>query len=154
MIVFDLKCGQAHIFEAWFGSTPDYENQNARSLIACPACGDTSITKAAMAPAVAAKGNRATGRPVDAMPGPTNEAAPRNKRDDGFGELLAAQRRMEAASDYVGGDFAARARAMHEGSEPSSGIYGEATPAEAVALAEDGIAILPLPFRPLVRSDA
>ena len=24
MIVFDLKCAHAHVFEAWFGSTEDY----------------------------------------------------------------------------------------------------------------------------------
>ena len=58
MIVFDLKCGGGHVFEAWFGSTADYESQRERSLIACPMCGDIAIDKAVMAPNVAAKGNR------------------------------------------------------------------------------------------------
>jgi hypothetical protein len=154
MIVFDLKCGQFHIFEAWFGSTPDYESQNARGLIACPACGDTSIAKAVMAPAVAAKGNRTTSRPAETASTTPSQPVRSEPRDDGFGKLLAAQRRMEAASDYVGADFAARARAMHDGSEPTTGIHGEATLAEAVALTNEGIAIMPLPFRPLARSDA
>ncbi len=163
MIVFDLKCSQAHIFEAWFGSSADYEGQNERGLIACPACGDTGITKAVMAPAVAAKGNRAgnrgTGRSAttsadDDCAAALAETPPPTARDDGFGALLAAQRRMEAASDYVGSNFAARARAIHEGTEAATGIYGEATGAEAAALARDGIPVLPLPFRPLIRSDA
>ena len=34
MIVFDLKCGQSHIFEAWFDSSSDYEAQKARGLVA------------------------------------------------------------------------------------------------------------------------
>lgn len=138
MIVFDLYCADAHVFEAWFGSTGDYESQNSRGLIACPLCGDTTIAKAVMAPAVGAKGNRGI------APGPSN----------GHAALLTAQRQMEATSDYVGGDFAVEARALHESGLPPRGIYGEATFAEVSALAEDGIPVMPLPFLPLVRSDA
>ncbi len=135
MIVFDLRCGDAHVFEAWFGSTEDYDSQQSRSLIACPLCGNTDIGKAVMAPAVGAKGNRGTA-------------------DDTHGKMLAAQRRMEAESDYVGSSFAVTARALHEGDSPPRSIYGEATMAEARELASDGIPVLPLPFRPLIRSDA
>ena len=59
MIVFDLRCGKAHVFEAWFGSTADYDAQTARGLVACPICDDTRVAKAVMAPAVPAKSNRA-----------------------------------------------------------------------------------------------
>jgi hypothetical protein len=132
MIVFDLQCGQAHVFEAWFGSSADHAAQAAAGMIACPICGDTQTSKAVMAPAVPAKGNRS----------------------EGAAALLAAQRRMEAESDYVGDDFAAQARARHEQAEPSRAIYGEATLADARALIDEGIGIMPLPFKPLVRSDA
>jgi hypothetical protein len=132
MIVFDLQCGAAHVFEAWFGSSADYERQAAAGMIACPVCGDTQTSKAVMAPAVAAKSNRS----------------------DATAVLLAAQRQMEAASDYVGDNFAAEARARHKSAEPSRPIYGEATFDDARALLDDGIGILPLPFKPLVRSDA
>ena len=142
MIVFDLRCGGAHVFEAWFGSTADYESQRDRGLIACPLCGDTGIDKAVMAPAVAAKGNRR------AAPGATADA------DPGLAGLLALQREMEARSDYVGSAFASQARAMHEGSTPERSIYGEASPAEVRALTDDGVPLLPLPFTPLLRSDA
>lgn len=54
MIVFDLKCTGAHVFEAWFGSSAAYETQRGAGLVACPMCGDTDITKAVMAPNVAA----------------------------------------------------------------------------------------------------
>ena len=40
MIVFDLKCGTGHVFEAWFGSSADYADQQARGLVDCPICGD------------------------------------------------------------------------------------------------------------------
>jgi hypothetical protein len=131
MIVFDLQCGAAHVFEAWFGSSADYDRQAAAGMIACPVCGGTQVTKAVMAPAVPAKGNR------------TDVAA-----------VLAAPRQLEAASDYVGDNFAAEARARHAAAAPSRPIYGEATLDDARALLADGIGIMPLPFKPLVRSDA
>ncbi|MFZ4688134.1 MAG: DUF1178 family protein [Polymorphobacter sp.] len=136
MIVFDLRCDSGHVFEAWFGSSADHEAQAARGLIACPLCGDTRVAKAVMAPAVAAKGNRAA------------------TSVDPHTAMLAAQREMEASSDYVGSEFAATARALHDGDAPPRRIYGEATLAEARALNDDGIPVLPLPFRPLARSDA
>ncbi len=32
MIVFDLKCSNDHVFEAWFGTSEDYVGQQARGL--------------------------------------------------------------------------------------------------------------------------
>jgi hypothetical protein len=130
MIVFDLQCDAAHVFEAWFGSSADYESQRERGLIACPFCENTAVTKAVMAPAVPAKGNR-----VDAT------------------ALLAAQRKLESQAEYVGSDFATRARALHASGEQTL-IYGEASIAEAKALNDEGIPAMPLPFKPLIRSDA
>jgi len=37
---------------------------------------------------------------------------------------------------------------MHEGKAPERSIYGEANPAEAKKLIEDGIPVTPLPFSP------
>ena len=142
MIVFDLRCAGGHVFEAWFGSTADYDDQCARGLIACPLCGDAEIAKAVMAPAVAVKGNRSGVRAAAAEPGSPHAA------------LLAAQRRMEAESDYVGDAFAVQARVRHDDGGTARPIYGEATSEEARALIDDGIPVLPLPFRPLIRSDA
>ena len=34
---------------------------------------------------------------------------------------------------------------MHDGEKPEAPIYGEATPAEAKALREDGVPVAPLP---------
>ena len=58
MIVFDLKCeGSGHVFEAWFGSSADFEKQRDRGLVACPLCGDAAVGKAVMAPRI---GSRST----------------------------------------------------------------------------------------------
>ena len=139
MIVFDLRCGAAHVFEAWFGSTADYEAQSARGLVACPICGDADIVKAAMAPAVPAKSNRA----------PSPAAIKR-----GLAQLARAQAAVLAKCDYVGPAFATEARAIDAGEAPARGIYGEATRAEAASLAADGIAVAPLPLPIPAKADA
>lgn len=56
--------------------------------------------------------------------------------------------KVEANSEYVGNDFATQARAMHDGDAPEKAIYGEAKLDEARKLLEDGVPVLPLPFRP------
>jgi hypothetical protein len=145
MIVFDLKCAGGHVFEAWFGSSGDFEAQQARGLVACPLCGADRVETAVMAPAVAAKGNRAT------LPG--DSVATGGGGAPSLAKLLAMQRAMEAQSEWVGERFAAEARAMHEAGEVRA-VHGEATLAEAKALAADGVPVMPLPFTPLAKSDA
>ncbi len=131
MIVFDLRCGTGHVFEAWFASSTAYEDQRARLLVACPMCGDTQVGKAVMAPAVPAKANTA--------PSPQVVKA-------ALASLAQAQAKALENSTWVGRDFATRARAMHDGAEPHTSIHGQATPAEAKGLAEDGVAVAPLPL--------
>lgn len=63
-------------------------------------------------------------------------------------KLQALRARIEATSDYVGPDFAKEARAIHAGDAPERPIYGEAKPADAKALLDEGVPILPLPFIP------
>ena len=128
MIVFDLACSVGHVFEAWFGSRDDYETQNARGLVSCPVCGDATIAKAPMAPRIPAKGN----------------TAPDPKQ---FLKALAqAQAKALEGSEHVGRRFAAEARAIHEGEAEARTIHGQATIAEARALAADGVPVAPLPL--------
>lgn len=158
MIVFDLKCaGQSHVFEAWFGSSADYEDQKARGLIACPLCGDTHIGKALMAPAVAAKGNRrseiVSPPPAGAETTPV-AAAPDETKMRALVEALAeAQKKVLEGSTWVGRGFAEQARAMHYGEQDRGSIHGEVAPAEARALAEEGVPVAPLPF-PVIPPEA
>ncbi|WP_136161845.1 DUF1178 family protein [Sphingomonas flavalba] len=139
MIVFDLKCGDGHVFEAWFGSSADYEEQRARGLVACPLCGDPEVAKAAMAPRLA-PGDGADAE-LPAADG-TDPAAARRM----LAELARMQARMLAKSDWVGDRFAEEARAMHHGERDERAIHGRATARDAEALAEEGVRVAPLPF--------
>lgn len=155
MIVFDLRCAQAHVFEAWFGSSADYEAQRERGLVACPLCGDTAVEKAVMAPAVAPKGNQ---RRAPASPATTPSSPLAAHPPEAVKAMLAAlaevQAKVEANCDYVGERFADEARAIHHGETESRGIYGEATLEQAAALRDEGIDVAPLPFRPKRNTDA
>jgi hypothetical protein len=165
MIVFDLACPDAHVFEIWFGSTGDYESQKTRGLIACPYCGSTAIEKAVMAPRIGAKGNQRTEAANLPVPSPTpSPPAPQGTAavpmasgtpsPEAFKAMVKAlaevQEKMLKGSDYVGSRFADEARSMHLGEQDARPIHGEATIAEAKELIEEGISVaaLPLPFRP------
>lgn len=151
MIVFDLRCPNAHVFEAWFGSGAAFEDQRARGLLACPVCGDGEIVKAAMAPNVGTKGNS---RSLAAAAGPASGTVPTPQALKAALRALAkAQAQALEKSEWVGRAFADTARAMHEGEVTAAPIHGETTLAEAKALVEDGVKIAPLPL-PVVPPDA
>jgi len=148
MIVFDLSCGAGHVFEAWFGSSTDYEDQRARGLVACPICGLSEIDKAVMAPNVSAKGNRQTPSAVamrKGVPAPAEMKA-------ALAALAKAQAKLLEGSEHVGSRFAEEARAIHDGDAPERAIHGQATAAEAKALVEEGVPVAPLPL-PIVPPD-
>lgn len=155
MIVFDLCCAAGdHRFEAWFNSSESFENQKARDLIACPICGDSSVSKAVMAPRLAAKSNRQVA-PVSSAAVPASlsesELTPDVVRK-AVAAIAAKQAEMLPHSRWVGRDFADAARAMHEGRTAETLIHGQTSPDEAKALRDDGISAMPL-LVPIVPPD-
>jgi hypothetical protein len=143
LIIFDLRCAPGgHVFEAWFGSSADYDDQQARGLVACPLCGSAEIAKAPMAPAVGAKGN--------SSPAPDPARAMFTGAPQEVKAMLAAaaalQKTLLEGSESVGDRFAAEARAIHLGEADRRPIHGEATRDEAESLIDEGVPIAPLPF--------
>ena len=151
MIRYDLTCEKGHGFDAWFRDSAGFETERAAGRVACPLCGATEVEKALMAPAVA-KGRAAPPAPAKpAEPGapvPTLSAPPEHPLHRALGAL---RDKLEREARYVGGSFAAEARAMHDGAAEAAPIWGEATAEEAKALIEDGAPVAPLP--PLPRRD-
>lgn len=135
MIHYDLICANDHGFDSWFQSADGFDRLVAAGQVACPRCGSVEVRRALMAPAVA----QGSGR----------EARPLGEPREGIEAALAELRRqVEANSEYVGMNFAAEARAIHDGAAPERAIYGEARPDEAKKLIEDGVPVAPLPFLP------
>lgn len=144
MIVFDLACGQGHVFEAWFGSSEDYEQQCARGLVSCPVCNTGEISKAVMAPRVGRKGNQLS--TASSVPTEGTEPAKADDVQALMQRLAEAQREILKGSEWVGTRFADEARAIHLGEREATSIHGQATPDEARALIEEGVPVAPLPF--------
>ncbi|MEZ5667520.1 MAG: DUF1178 family protein [Alphaproteobacteria bacterium] len=160
MILFTLQCGRDHVFEGWFRDGATYEAQAAAGEVGCPVCGDSAVTKAPMAPRIgkgeaAAEAREAPEPPAKAPDAAVPVAAGQAKAmmDPRLREmarmraaLLALKKMVQDNCDYVGADFAAEARRIHEGEADERAIYGEATDAEAEALAEDGIEVGRIPW--------
>ena len=145
MIVYDLICTDGHRFEGWFGSSADFDDQRARGLLGCPACGSSEITKAPMAPAVPAKGNARQ----EVLP-PATQPMANTPMPPQVQQALATLARMQTEalknSTWVGDKFAEETRKMHYGERDEAPIHGQATVSEAKALIEEGVPVAPLPF--------
>ena len=153
MIAFDLNCGAGHIFEGWFASSQDYDAQKADGLLTCPLCDDRHVHKALSVPNVGRKGNQAmvrqsrTTEPVEPVSGEVvNTPSLSPATMDLMQKLMVKQTEMLKDSQWVGREFAETARAIHYGEETDRLIHGETSVDEAQDLAEEGIAIAPLPF--------
>jgi hypothetical protein len=148
MIKYSLICEDEHSFESWFSDSASFERQAGDGLVACPICHSPRVHKALMAPAVIGA------KKADAQPKAPGEPAPANVAliDDRHRRLreMAAQLRQEifAKTDDVGRRFPEEARAIHAGDAPFRSIRGQATTAEARALIDEGVGVLPVPPAP------
>lgn len=125
MIVFDLQCQDSgDVFEAWFSSGADFDDQAARGLVQCPVCGSARVAKAPMAPRVPAK----------------------SATSSAIARLAEAQAAMLKDSEWVGRRFADEARSIHAGEAEPRPVHGEATAAEAKSLIDEGVPVAPLPL--------
>lgn len=151
MIRYALRCAKSHDFESWFQSAEAFDRLQSAGMIACSVCGSDEVEKTLMAPSVSPARKRA--------PEPAGPAAPSARPDlrkpgSEIEMALAAMRRhVEENSEYVGLNFAAEARAIHDGDAPERAIYGEARGDEARKLIEDGVPVAPLPFMPPRRAN-
>lgn len=135
MIVFNLKCPDAHVFEAWFRDSAGYERQASTGEIACPICGSRKIGKAPMAPNIASKRE---GVDVNAA----------ERQGEILGRLRALRAEVEKNSEHVGRRFPEEARKIHYGETAPRSIHGDADRKEAEALRDEGIDVRVIPWVP------
>ncbi len=160
MILYDLRCRRAHVFEAWFRDSAAYDDQVEAGEIACPTCGSKKIEKAPMAPRLA-KGGGETGevRTAEAQiseTGPTETGSAETetakaetaKAAEAMRALRGLRRKVEDNFDYVGPQFAEEARKIHYGEADAHDIYGETSDQEAKELRDEGVAFTRIPWAP------
>lgn len=166
MIRYNLRCGRGHAFESWFQSSSAYDSQVKRKLVSCPACGSAKVEKAIMAPQIGRKRkDAATARddaPAEISTAETSDkeiSTPEAGAVPAMPLMMAQERELRAKlkqlrdhitknADNVGERFPNEARKMHYGDIEHRPIYGEASPAEARALIDEGIEVSPLPVLP------
>lgn len=150
MIHYQLRCSADHHFDGWFRDSAAFDAQAERGLVSCPACGDTVVNRALMAPRIK------KGAPVvdasgtlDAVSAPAvPEKAGVMVPDHVRAMLQKLRAEVERNCDYVGPGFADEARRIHRGESDKRGIYGESTPEQAEALADEGIEVARIPWVP------
>lgn len=148
MIKYQLVCDNDHEFAGWFQNSQAFDAQVKRKLVDCPACGSNKVRKAIMAPNVATRDTDPA--PIRAARSPDAAADPKlaAARAEMMKAMRELRRKVEENAEYVGPRFAEEARRIHYKETEEKGIYGEATLADAKALAEEGIDFLPLPVLP------
>lgn len=166
MIRYALQCECGHAFESWFQDSASYDKQAKRGLVTCPVCDSAKVEKSIMAPQIPRKGRsadqrageekflRAKSRQKKATAVETTALAPSTEpmiapQDNELRAKLKELRdHIKANADNVGEQFPEQARKMHYGEIEHRPIYGDASPAEAKALIEEGVEVLPLPVLP------
>jgi hypothetical protein len=136
MKVLDLQCGYLHVFEGWFASEMEYLGQVGRGLVACPVCGDLSISKRPSAPRLnlGTKRNELS-RSSAGDENPESSEAVQN-------DWISLARQILANTDDVGTKFAEEARKIHYGETKPRAIRGHATREETKLMHEEGIAVM------------
>lgn len=134
MIVYDLICSAQHRFEGWFPSARGFAAQKDSGAVTCPVCGDSSVEKLPSASRI----NREVGDRSEQPEAPVNKEA----------LVQAMVDYVLANTEDVGTEFAGEARRMHNGDAPARNIRGMTSRADADQLAEEGIAVYPLPVPP------
>jgi hypothetical protein len=163
MIRYNLVCAKGHEFESWFAGSAAYDRQAKRGLVECPICGSAKVGKALMTPRLTRSGKSSPAAPAAPETTAPETAAPHAPAASGAAAPVAVispqeqelrtklkelREHLVKNADNVGQRFPEEARKMHYGEKEHRSIYGTASPDDARALHEEGIAFAPLPVLP------
>ncbi|HEY1231436.1 MAG TPA: DUF1178 family protein, partial [Ramlibacter sp.] len=121
MKVLNLQCTHAHVFEGWFGSEEEFQDQLSRGLVECPMCGDTGVAKMPSAPRL-----NLGAQPEPERAAPKQEVAAMPEAAAMQRAWLKMVRHVMANTEDVGERFAEEARRIHYGESEERGIRGQA----------------------------
>ena len=157
MIRYALVCEKGHAFESWFQDSAAYDKQAKRKLVDLPALRFGQGREGDHGAAACRQPQRRGARrgPLE-RPRPRREKAQEkapvamiSPQEQEFRSKLKELRdHLTKNADHVGAKFPEEARKMHYGETEHRSIYGEASPEDAKALAEEGIEFHPLPILP------
>ena len=135
MIKYNLKCKNKHEFESWFSDSKEFEKLRRKNLLECIFCKSKKINKSIMSPSLAR----------------TKKSFQINRKDKN--QLLKFKRDLkklrnyvEKNFEYVGSNFASRAREIYYDKKRKKNIYGSTTKKERDQLIEEGIELMSIPW--------
>ena len=129
MIKYKLVCKNCdNFFDSWFASSKEYENLKKLKHVNCDNCNSLKVEKTLMTPSIL---NSKKEKPV----------IRKNKKYTKIKNTIKEyQKFIKNNFEYVGEDFAYKARSIHyNNKKKSKGIYGNATVKEVKELKEEGI---------------
>lgn len=131
MIIYDLKCENAHKFEGWFQDRMAFEEQKDQRLISCPICGSLDAVIAPSSLTVVSRDSKVekTG----------------NREISPLQALHVLSEFIDKNFEDVGANFAEVATRIHNGEEAERNIKGTTTRDEEESLREEGIHFIKIP---------
>jgi hypothetical protein len=158
MKVYNLACQLSHQFEGWFRSEDDFFSQQEKSILSCPVCESTEISRMPSAPYLGTKKSNsvetASEKDSQLLPkagSPSKDAMHMSaEQKHVFQEkmqanMLSLVREMMTNTEDVGESFAEEARKIHYQESPQRSIRGVATVDQAAELIDEGIEVFSLP---------
>ncbi len=150
MVIYDLECENRHQFEGWFKNADELLEQQRLGILSCPICNSLNVAKKLTAAKVARKSNSssiATSSQAVASGSDNGPGAPSYQE---LQKLLSqVHKHVDQNFTDVGNRFADEALKIHRGEKDAENIRGVASKAEIKVLAEEGVAALPLPPKPV-----
>ena len=136
MIKYKLICKSCiSSFDSWFASSDDYEKLKRLKYINCQNCNSLNVEKNIMAP------NILNSKKIK------SDLLKKDKLIKVKNKLKEYQKFIRSNFEYVGENFAYRARSIHYGNKKKSiGIYGKASSEEVKALKSEGIDTETMPW--------
>ena len=135
MIKYNLNCENSHEFESWFSDSKEFEKLRRKNLLECIFCKSKKIKKSIMSPSLAR----------------TKKSFQLNRKDKN--QLLKFKRDLkklrnyvEKNFEYVGSNFASKAREIYYDKKRNKNIYGSTTKKEREQLIEEGIELMSIPW--------
>ena len=123
MIKYKLTCKDCSCkYDSWFASSKEFEKLKISKYLNCPSCNSLNIDKSLMAPSI------------------LNNKTSDKKFIEAKNKLKEYKKFIKNNFDYVGENFAYKARSVHYNNEKrKKGIYGNASTKEIEELKEEGI---------------
>ena len=137
MIKYKLTCKDCDLkFDSWFSSSKEFDKLKKINLINCTRCNSLKVKKTPMSPMV-----------LNSSMKKINEDLNQKKIIKFKNKIREYQKFIKKNFDYVGNNFAYKARALHYSDKKKlKGIYGKASSDEISDLKNEGIETEVIPW--------